>query len=78
MVDADIDAFFDSVDHEMLLQKVNKYIADKDIARLIESWIKAEVWDGNALTVTEKGIRRDRLYRRFLPIFFLMNWMRRC
>ncbi len=71
VVDADIDAFFDSVDHEMLLQKVNKYIADKDIARLIESWIKAEVWDGNALTVTEKGIPQGSPLSPILANLFL-------
>ncbi len=56
VVDADIDAFFDSVDHELLFKKVRRYIKDEDIVRLIELWIKAEVWDGETLTVMDKGI----------------------
>ncbi|MBI5749383.1 MAG: RNA-directed DNA polymerase [Nitrospinae bacterium] len=56
VVDADIDAFFDSVDHELLLAKVKRHIKDDAIIRLLELWIKAEVWDGESLTVMDKGI----------------------
>ncbi len=56
VVDADIDAFFDSVDHELLIAKVKGYIKDKDILGLIELWIKAEVWDGESVKVIDKGI----------------------
>lgn len=71
VVDADIDAFFDSVEHELLLQKVKKYINDEDIVRLIESWVKAEVWDGNELTVTEKGIPQGSPVSPILANLFL-------
>jgi len=53
---SDIDAFFDSVDRNLLMGKTRKYIHDADIVRLIDSWIKAEVWDGNNLEVIDKGI----------------------
>jgi len=56
VIDADIDAFFDSVDHELLLAKVKRHIKDDAIIKLLESWIKAEVWDGESLTVMDKGI----------------------
>ncbi len=71
VVDADIDAYFDTVDHELLLQKVKKYISDEDIVRLIESWIKAEVWDGNDLTVMNKGIPQGSPVSPILANLFL-------
>ncbi|ODS30935.1 MAG: hypothetical protein SCARUB_03958 [Candidatus Scalindua rubra] len=56
VVDADIDAFFDSVDHDILIKKVKRLIKDKDIIRLISLWVKAEVWDGKSVESLEKGI----------------------
>lgn len=76
VVDADIDAFFDSVDHELLLQKVRRYINDEDTVTLLESWIKAEVWDGKSLHKMDMGIPQVLLFHQSLPIFFLMNWMK--
>jgi len=35
MIDADIDAFFDSVNHELLLAKVKRFIKNADTLRLI-------------------------------------------
>ncbi|MBI5674983.1 MAG: hypothetical protein HZC48_03990 [Nitrospirae bacterium] len=43
VVDADIDAFFDSVDHALMIEKVKRFIKDAEVVRLIEMWIKAEV-----------------------------------
>lgn len=71
VVDADIDAFFDSVDHELLFQKVQRYINDDDIVALIKLWAKAEVWDGNELIVTEKGIPQGSPVSPILANLFL-------
>jgi group II intron reverse transcriptase/maturase len=58
VVDADIDAFFDSVDHKLLFAKFKQYIHDPQIQRLIELWLAAEIWDGTSLKVCQKGIPR--------------------
>lgn len=71
MVDADIDAFFDTVDHDLLLTKVRKYIPDTNITDLLELWIKAEVWDGNNLRVTERGIPQGSSVSPVLANLFL-------
>ena len=55
-MDADIDAFFDSVDHTLLLEKFKKYVHIPYIQTLIELWLKAEIWDGKSLIVPQKGI----------------------
>lgn len=43
VVDADIEAFFDSVDHDQLLSAVNEEIADGSVLRLIGQILKAGV-----------------------------------
>jgi group II intron reverse transcriptase/maturase len=71
VVDADIDAFFDSVDHELLGTKIKRYIPDKDIVGLIELWIKAEIWDGESLKVMDKGIPQGSPLSPILANLFL-------
>lgn len=71
VVDADIDAFFDSVDQTLLMQKVGKLIEDGDIIGLIENWVKAEVWDGVSLEVMEKGIPQGSSLSPILANLFL-------
>jgi len=56
VVEADIDAFFDTLDHGLLMGKVQRLLSDLWVYRLVELWIKAEVWDGERLSTLEKGI----------------------
>ena len=55
-VDADIDDYFDSVPHDILLDKLKKLIPDPAIIRLFEKWIKAEIYDGEKIWTLDKGI----------------------
>ena len=71
VIDADIDAYFDSVDHELLLGKVKRYMNNPDIIRLIELWIKAEIWDGESLLILDKGIPQGSPISPILANLFL-------
>lgn len=71
VVDADIDAFFDSIDHELLLAKVDHFIADASLRRLLRLWIHAEVWDGEAVTPLERGIPQGSVISPILANLFL-------
>jgi len=71
VVDADIDAFFDSVDHKLLLAKFKQYIHDPQIQRLIELWLEAEIWDGTSLKVCQKGIPQGSPISPILANLFL-------
>jgi len=72
VVDADIDAFFDSVDHELLFKKIKRFIKkDDDIVEIVETWIKAEVWDGEHLRVMDKGIPQGSPISPILANLFL-------
>jgi len=71
VIDADIDAFFDRVDHTLLLQKVRQYITDEKILGLIELWLKAEIWDGKTITTLETGIPQGSPISPILANLFL-------
>ena len=53
VVDADIDAFFDTVDHELLMTRVARFIPEPEGRRLIAQWLAAEVWDGTLATIRQ-------------------------
>lgn len=71
VVDADIDAFFDSVDHNILLEKINSYITNQNIVSLLEIWIKAEIWNGKSIKILEKGIAQGSPVSPILANLFL-------
>ena len=56
VVDADIQTFFDEVDHGLLIKQVRKLVTDKAILRLIRQWLKATVVDGNQRFQLSKGV----------------------
>ncbi len=56
VVDADIQCFFDSIDHTLLMTEVGKFITDTGLLRLIQLWLRATVIDGDRRFVMHKGI----------------------
>ena len=71
VVHADIDAFFDQIDHRLLLQKVTRLIRDERILRLIELWVAAEVWDGRQVVTLTRGIPQGSVVSPILANLFL-------
>lgn len=49
---ADIDLFFDSMDHKLLLAEIRKVVDEPEITKLVSMWLKTGV-------VTQKGIYQD-------------------
>jgi group II intron reverse transcriptase/maturase len=47
IVEADIQAFFEQIDHERLIEMLSLRIADKTLLRLIQKWLKAGVLETN-------------------------------
>ncbi|MFA5925043.1 MAG: reverse transcriptase domain-containing protein [Methylococcaceae bacterium] len=56
VVDADIQGFFDNIDHTLLMMEVGKFITDTGLLRLIQLWLRATVVDGNRQFVLHKGV----------------------
>ena len=55
VLDADIQGFFDALDHETLMGFLERRIGDKRILRLIRKWLKAGVLEGGRLVASEEG-----------------------
>jgi group II intron reverse transcriptase/maturase len=55
VLDADIRGYFDSIDHEWLMEFVERRISDGRVLRLLKKWLKAGVIENGKLTATEEG-----------------------
>jgi group II intron reverse transcriptase/maturase len=55
ILDADIQAFFDSVSQEWLIRFLNHRIGDPRILRLIQKWLKAGVLEDGVVTTSDTG-----------------------
>lgn len=71
VVEADIVAFFDNIDHKLLHQKAARIVSDRQILELIRCWIAAEIYDGRSLYRLERGIPQGSPLSPLLANLFL-------
>ena len=55
VVDLDLEQFFDRVNHEQLMSRVRKRVADRRVLRLIDRYLKAGALTSEGLEVTPEG-----------------------
>src|SRR6202171_2300882 len=55
VVDIDLEKFFDRVNHDILMGRVAKRVADKRILKLIRGFLTAGVMEGGLVSPTEEG-----------------------
>lgn len=55
VLDADIQGYFDNINHDWLMRFLSHRIADKRMLRLIKKWLKAGVIDNNTFLKSELG-----------------------
>jgi len=55
-VEIDLDKFFDTVDHDILMSRVSRHVRDKGILRLIGRYLRAGVVVNGRLNKTSKGV----------------------
>ncbi len=68
VVDADIKSFFDSVDHEILMGLLKRYIRDEQVLHLIRMWLKVGVL---GMTAAEEEESRQGFSIPFESLFEL-------
>jgi RNA-directed DNA polymerase len=71
ILDADIRAFFDSINHEWLIRFVEHRIGDRRIIRLIQKWLKAGVLEQGLWSETQEGTPQGAVISPLLANIFL-------
>ena len=55
VLDADIKACFDNIDHDALMGLVERRIVDRRMLKLLRSWLRAGVFEGGVVSEVEAG-----------------------
>lgn len=71
VVDADIEGFFDNLDHERLMEALRRRISDSAMLRLIWMWLKAGVLVGQVLEDTGQGTPQGGVLSPLLANIYL-------
>jgi group II intron reverse transcriptase/maturase len=71
VLDADIRAYFDTIDHERLLAMIGYRIRDERLIRLLRKWLKAGVMEDARIQTTEEGTPQGGLISPLLANIYL-------
>ncbi|WP_090330901.1 reverse transcriptase domain-containing protein [Nitrosomonas sp. Nm51] len=79
IVDADIEAFFDTIAHAELLARLQTVAPEPALIDLVEQWLTTPIQDGDQKTVPQQGIPQGSA--QYLPCWRICIWtplMKRC
>lgn len=71
ILDADIKAFFDNIDHEWMMTFLEHRVADRRVLRLIHKWLKAGVIEEGKRIEAQKGSPQGAVISPFLSNLYL-------
>lgn len=80
VVDGDIQGFFDAIDHEVLMEMVQRRVSDRRAQKLIRQWLKTGVMEAGAVRETELGSPQGGVISPLLANIYLneldQEWQR--
>ncbi|MFI5184119.1 MAG: group II intron reverse transcriptase/maturase [Vicinamibacteria bacterium] len=82
VVEMDIKAFFDNIDHEKLMKLVEKRVSDPKVKKLLRQWLRAGVMEEGVVRGTELGSPQGGVISPLLANIYLNAldgiWERQC
>jgi CRISPR-associated protein Cas1 len=76
VVDADIESYFDRVEHRILLERLAARQLGGTIQQLLRQWVKAQVWDGTKVHSLNAGVPQGSPISPLLGNFYLEDFDR--
>jgi RNA-directed DNA polymerase len=77
VVDVDLEKFFDRVDHDILIDRLQKRIGDGGVIQLIRAYLNSGIMDDGVVQRRTMGRHKAVLYRRCWPTSCSTKWTRR-
>jgi RNA-directed DNA polymerase len=71
VVDADIKGYFDNISHELMIEKIEQHIADKQLLKLIEAYLKQNIMEEGKSWQATKGTPQGAVLSPLLANIYL-------
>lgn len=71
VIEADIERFFDTIDHGMLRSVLDRRVRDGVVRRLVDRWLQAGVTESGSITVPDEGTPQGGVLSPLLANIFL-------
>jgi RNA-directed DNA polymerase len=71
VVDADLESYFDTIDHSVLLSLIQRRVRDKWVLRLIRGWLKCAILVQDKAVLAERGTGQGSVLSPLLANIYL-------
>ena len=82
VLDADIRDFFGSLDHKVLMKRIERRVSDRRVLRLVRQWLRAKVMDEGRESTNVAGVPQGGVISPLLSNIYLNYldsvWRRQC